>query len=114
MVRHGDQDRQQSGEASLAEQDDTRRVPRQRQAPQWRASLLRRSDALRAIPSLARFLTLASHEPGDARAGRDQAGRRPPDRDQASQDSVGQAAAGEGREQASRGRGGWPGRSWPR
>jgi orotidine-5'-phosphate decarboxylase len=101
MVRHGDQDRQQSGEASPAEQDDTRRVPRQRQAPQWRASLLRRSDALRAIPSLARFLTPASHEPGDPRAGRDQAGRRPPDRDQASQDSVGHAA-GEGREQASR------------
>jgi orotidine-5'-phosphate decarboxylase len=101
MVRHGDQDRQQSGEASLAEPGDTGRVPRQRQAPQWRASLLRRSDALRAIPSLARFLAPASHEPGDPRGGRDQAGRRPPDRDQASQDSVGQAA-GEGREQASR------------
>jgi hypothetical protein len=58
-------DGQQGGEARLAEQDDTHAVPRPRQAPTRRASLLRRPESLRAIPSLARFLTRASLEPAD-------------------------------------------------
>ena len=60
-------------EPRLAEQDDTRRVPHQRQAPLWRMSVLRRPQALRAVPSLSRFLRPA--EPGDTRMGRDLARR---------------------------------------
>lgn len=47
------------GSAGLAGQDEAR-VPHQRQAS-WR-----RPESLRALPSLARFLTRASHAPGDA------------------------------------------------
>jgi len=48
------------GSAGLAGQDEAR-VPHQRQAS-WR-----RPESLRALPSLARFLTRASHAAGDAR-----------------------------------------------
>ena len=60
-------------EPRLAEQDDIRRVPHQRQAPLWRMSVLRRPQALRAVPSLSRFLRPA--EPGDTRMGQDLARR---------------------------------------
>ena len=73
----GKSDGQRDGEAPPAEQDDTHTVPGPRQAPTRRASLLRRPESLRAIPSLARFLTRASLEPADARAGRDLAGDGP-------------------------------------
>ena len=63
------QDRLSTGaEARLAGQDDTR-VPHQRQSPLWRMSALRRPQALRAVPSLSRFLRPA--EPGDTRIGQD-------------------------------------------
>jgi orotidine-5'-phosphate decarboxylase len=55
-------------EARLAEQDEPRQVPHQRQASPWRVPRLRRTQALRTLPSLARFLTRASPEPGDTRA----------------------------------------------
>jgi orotidine-5'-phosphate decarboxylase len=48
-------------------------VPHPRQAPSRRAGLLRRPESLRAIPSLARFLTRVSPDPGGARAGQDPA-----------------------------------------
>ena len=67
-------DGQQGGEDRPAEQDDAHTVPRPRQALTRRASLLRRSESLRAIPSLARFLTRSTPEPADPPAGRDQAG----------------------------------------
>src|SRR6266702_555917 len=88
-MRYGDQEQSSPGEtasplgtpkppvaraeARLAEQDDTRQVPHQRQAPLWRRSVLRRSQALRAVPSLSRFLRPA--EPGDTRIGQDPARR---------------------------------------
>jgi orotidine-5'-phosphate decarboxylase len=56
------------GEARLAEQDEARQVPHQRQASPWRVPRLRRPQSLRTLPSLARFLTRASLEPGDTRA----------------------------------------------
>ena len=68
-------DGQPGGEARLTEQDGARQVPHQRQAPSRRASLLRRPESLRAIPSLARFLTRASPEPGDTRVTQDPAAR---------------------------------------
>jgi orotidine-5'-phosphate decarboxylase len=68
-------DGQQGGEARPAEQDDAHALPRQ--APRRRASLLRRPESLRAMPSLARFLTRASLEPADARTGRDPVGDEP-------------------------------------
>ena len=115
MVRYGDQEQSSPGgtiprtsqeaahregagapggpegqEARPAGPEDTRRVPHPRQAPPRRASLLRRSETLRAIPSLARFLRPA--EPGDTRISQDP-GRRDPGR---------QAAAG-GQEEARQG-----------
>jgi orotidine-5'-phosphate decarboxylase len=68
-------DGQQGGQARLTEQGDTHGGPRPRQLPLRRASLLRRPESLRAIPSLARFLRPA--EPGDARAGGGPAGPGP-------------------------------------
>ncbi len=76
-------DGQPGGEARLTEQDGARQVPHQRQAPSRRASLLRRPESLRAIPSLARFLTRASPEPGDTRVTQD-----PPGQDPVGQDPV--------------------------
>ena len=115
MVRYGDQEQSSPGgtiprtsqeaahregagapggpegqEARPAGPEDTRRVPHPRQPPPRRASLLRRSETLRAIPSLARFLRPA--EPGDTRISQDP-GRRDPGR---------QAAAG-GQEEARQG-----------
>jgi orotidine-5'-phosphate decarboxylase len=52
-------DEPRGGSAGLAGQDEAR-VPHQRQAS-WR-----RPESLRALPSLARFLTRASHAPGGA------------------------------------------------
>ncbi len=92
----------QDGEARLAEQDDTRQVPHPRQAAPRRASLLRRPESLRAIPSLARFLAQASAEPGDARTGGDPPGR-PAGRDR--------PAGASARPRGSRG--GWQGRGRP-
>jgi orotidine-5'-phosphate decarboxylase len=60
----------EGGEARLAEQDEARQVPHQRQASPWRVPRLRRPQSLRTLPSLARFLTRASLEPGDTRAAR--------------------------------------------
>ncbi len=88
-------DRQPGGEARLAEQDGARQVPHQRQAPSRRASLLRRPESLRAIPSLARFLTRAAPEPGDTRVTQDTMAQDP-----VAQDPVGQDRAA---------RTGWPG-----
>jgi len=80
-------DGEPGGQARPAEQDDAHGVPRPRQAPPRRASLLRRPESLRAIPSLARFLTRASHESGGAPAGRDPGGG-PADRDPGGWDPV--------------------------
>jgi orotidine-5'-phosphate decarboxylase len=66
---HGDQKQAVQGEARLGEQDAIGQVPHQRQATPRRASLLRRPESLRAIPSLARFLRQA--EPGDALIGQE-------------------------------------------
>jgi orotidine-5'-phosphate decarboxylase len=93
MVRYGDQEQSSPGgtiprtsqeadrregagapdgpEGAQARPDDTHRVPHPRQAPPRRASLLRRSETLRAIPSLARFLAPVSPEPGETRIGQD-------------------------------------------
>ena len=115
MVRYGDQEQSSPGgtiprtsqeaahregagapggpegqEVRPAGQEDTRRVPHPRQAPPRRASLLRRSETLRAIPSLARFLRPA--EPGDTRISQDLA----------PQDLARQAAA-DGQEEARQG-----------
>ena len=91
-------DRQQGREARLAEQDGTRQVPHQRQAPSRRAPLLRRPESLRAIPPLARFLTRASPEPGDPRVTQDPVGQDP-----VGADPVGQGPVGQDPEE------GWPG-----
>jgi len=71
-MQHGDQEqsapahtRREPARWEGSEQDDTREVPHQRQAPLWRMSVLRRPRALRAVPSLSRFLRPA--EPGDTR-----------------------------------------------
>ena len=64
------------GEARLAEQDEARQVPHQRQASPWRVQRLRRPQPLRALPSLARFLTRASAEPGETRAAQGPRGNR--------------------------------------
>ena len=53
---------------------DPRQVPHPRRVPPRRSSLLRRPEYLRAIPSLARFLTPASRAPGDAQAGQHPSG----------------------------------------
>ena len=92
-------DGQQGGEARLAEQDDSHGVPRPRQAAPRRASLLRRPESLRAIPSLARFLARAPAEPADARIGGDRAGHDPAGRDSAGRELADQAKEA-GREQA--------------
>ncbi len=89
-------DGQQGGEARLAEQDVALGVPRPRQAAPRRASLLRRPESLRAIPSLARFLARASLEPGDARIGGDPAGHDLAGRDSAGWELVDQAKEGGG------------------
>jgi orotidine-5'-phosphate decarboxylase len=68
-MRHGDQKQAVQGEARLGEQDAMGQVPHQRQATPRRASLLRRPESLRAIPSLSRFLRQA--EPGDALIGQE-------------------------------------------
>ena len=120
MVRYGDQEQSSPGgtiprtsqeaahregagapggpegqEARPAGPEDTRRVPHPRQAPPRRASLLRRSETLRAIPSLARFLRPA--EPGDTRISQDPAGQDPGRRD------PGRQAAADGQEEARQG-----------
>lgn len=122
MVRYGDQEQSSPGgtiprtsqeaacregadapggpegqEVRPAGPEDTRRVPHPRQAPSWRASLLRRSETLRAIPSLARFLRPA--EPGDTRISQDPDRQDPAGQDLGRQglgrqDLGGQAAAG--------------------
>jgi len=84
MVRNGDQEQPKGRETQLAEQDGTRQVPHPRQAPLRRALLLQRPQALRAMPSLSRFLRPA--EPGDARIGQEPAGQPP----EAGQDEGGQ------------------------
>jgi orotidine-5'-phosphate decarboxylase len=80
MVRYGDQEQSSpaGGEAPLAAQgDDTRPAPHPRLAPPWRGARprLRRPESLRAMPSLARFLTWASPEPVGARPGRSPSGQ---------------------------------------
>src|ERR1700744_326153 len=82
-------DGQQGGEARPAEQDDAPAVPRPRQALPRRPSRLRHSESLRAIPSLARFLTRSTPETADAPADRDQAGGDQAGRDQAARDQAG-------------------------
>jgi hypothetical protein len=125
MVRYGDQEQSSSGgpiprtsqpaacregagapggpegqEARPAGPEDPRRVPYPRPAPPRRASLLRRSEPLRAIPSLARFLTQASHEPGDRRIGQDATPQSAPGgQDPVCQD-LGRPAAAGGQEEA--------------
>jgi orotidine-5'-phosphate decarboxylase len=89
-------DGQQGREARLAEQDVELGVPRPRRPAPRRASLLRRPESLRAIPSLARFLARASLEPGDPRIGGDQAGHDPAGRDSAGWELVDQAKEGGG------------------
>ena len=64
MVRHGDQE--QSSPGGTRHPLETPKTP---EAPAWRASLLRRRESLRAIPSLARFLTRAPSGPGDPGTG---------------------------------------------
>jgi hypothetical protein len=91
-------DGQQGAEARLAEQDVALGLPRPRQAPPRRASLLRRPESLRAIPSLARFLARASPEPGDARTGGDPAGHDPAGRDSAGWELVDRTKEGGGEE----------------
>ena len=79
----GESDGRQGGEARLAEPGDTHGVPRPRRVPPWRASLLRRPESLRAMPSLARFLTREGgrEQPGNDQADPDQAGREDARRD---------------------------------
>jgi orotidine-5'-phosphate decarboxylase len=95
MVRYGDQEHSSPGGA---EQDVVLGLPRPRQAPPRRASLLRRPESLRAIPSLARFLARASPEPGDARTGGDPAGHDPAGRDSAGWELVDRTKEGGGEE----------------
>jgi len=64
MVRHGDQE--QSSPGGMRHPLETPKTP---EAPAWRSSLLRRRESLRAIPSLARFLTRAPGNPGDPGTG---------------------------------------------
>lgn len=64
MVRHGDQEQSSPGGTR-----HPRETPKTPAAPAWRESLLRRRESLRAIPSLARFLTRAPRDPGDPGAG---------------------------------------------
>jgi hypothetical protein len=98
-------DRQQGGEARLAGQDGTRQVPHQRQAPPRRGSLRRRPESLRAIPSLARFLTRASPEPGDTRLAQDPVGQDPvgQDPEEGWPGEAGQDAEADGEDRASQG-----------
>src|SRR5690349_16063215 len=70
-------DRPEGEEVRPTGPDDTRRVPHPRQASPGRGSLRRRSESRRAIPSLARFLSPASLEPGDTRTSQDPDGQDP-------------------------------------
>jgi len=96
-------DRQQGGEARPAEQDGARQVPHQRQATSRRASLLRRPESLRAIPSLARFLARAAPEHGDARVSQEPMAQDPVAHDPVAKDRVAQDPVVQDPE------GGWPG-----
>jgi orotidine-5'-phosphate decarboxylase len=95
------------GEARLAGPDGARQVPHPR--PARRPALFRRPESLRAIPSLARFLTQASREPGAARPGRGRPARATADGqdDSASRDT---AAAQDASASLDRG---FPGRAVP-
>ncbi len=75
-MRQSDQEWPRGRESGRAEQEDPRRVPHQRRTLLKRASLMR-TDSLRAIPSLARFLR--PQGPGDARIGQGAADRARPD-----------------------------------
>ena len=85
-MRHSDQEWPTGRESGRTEQDDPPQVPHQ-QVPSQRRALLKRPslmrpESLRSIPSLARFLTRASHEPGDARSGGEPPGQAVEDRQQ--------------------------------
>jgi orotidine-5'-phosphate decarboxylase len=87
MTRYGDQEQSppggtdgpRGGSAKLAEAGEAR-VPQQRQASLRRTPLLR-PESLRALPSLARFLTRASHAPGDTGIEHEAAGEAGSDAD---------------------------------